>query len=56
MFDAVNKTSNDMELSYSVKDGNEPNSGKKCHLNNIFTSVQIELLLLQDKSAMQASY
>ena len=28
MFDAVNKTSNDMEFSSSVQNGNQPNCGK----------------------------
>lgn len=28
MFDAVNKTSNDMEFSSSVQNGNEPSCGK----------------------------
>ena len=29
MFDAVNKTSNDMEFSSAVQNVNEPNCGKK---------------------------
>ena len=35
MFDAVNKTSNDMEFSSSVQNGNQPNCGKNLKLKSM---------------------
>jgi len=55
MFDAVNKTSNDMELSFSVQNGKEQSSGESKSINTKSLLFKGPLVNLWSKSKLVES-